>query len=118
MFPMRLEKWDVKPRFGAVGKHGSIAVTERVIKTLKYEWLKRVPIIRGFDHLGQLCNEFSEWHNGWRPHMHLGGVRPDDVYYGRELKKPGRDDKKIPPNIETRFFPETRTTGYKIKEAA
>jgi transposase InsO family protein len=29
--------WDVKQRFGAVGRHGSIAVTERVIRTLKYE---------------------------------------------------------------------------------
>jgi transposase InsO family protein len=28
---------DIKPCFGAVGKHGSIAVTERLIKTLKYE---------------------------------------------------------------------------------
>ena len=25
-----------------MGKHGSIAVTERVIRTLKYEWLRRV----------------------------------------------------------------------------
>jgi len=32
-----LKHWNIKPRFGAVGKHGSIAVTERVIKTLKYE---------------------------------------------------------------------------------
>ena len=32
-----LSQWNIKPRVGAVGKHGSIAVTERVIKTLKYE---------------------------------------------------------------------------------
>ena len=54
-----LDQWDVKPRFGAIRQHGSISVTERVIKTLKYEWLKRVPIIKGFDHLTMLCEEFG-----------------------------------------------------------
>ena len=41
----------VKIRYGAIGEHGSIAVTERVIETLKYEWLKKVAIIRGYRHL-------------------------------------------------------------------
>jgi hypothetical protein len=41
------------------GEHGSIAVTERIIKTLKYEWLRCVPIIKGFDHLTLLCIEFE-----------------------------------------------------------
>jgi len=48
VFAELLDSWDMKPRFGAVGKHGSIAVTERVIKTLKYEWLKHVSFIKGF----------------------------------------------------------------------
>jgi hypothetical protein len=39
------------------------AVTERVIETLKYEWLKKVPVIRGYQHLVQLCSGFSEWYN-------------------------------------------------------
>jgi len=37
VFAELLRRWSVKLRFGAVGKHGSIAVTKRVIKTLKYE---------------------------------------------------------------------------------
>ena len=101
-----------------MGKYGSVAVTERVIKTLKYEWLKRAPIIMGFDHLERLCAGFVEWYNGWRPHMRLDGACPDNVYYGRSLQKPKRDAKKIPPNIETRFFHETRTTGYRLKSVA
>ncbi len=40
VFAELLDSWNRKPRFGAIGKHGSISVTERVIKTLKYEWLK------------------------------------------------------------------------------
>ena len=41
---LSLEEYRVKHRFGAVGQHGSIAVTERVIETLKYEWLRRVSL--------------------------------------------------------------------------
>ena len=32
----------VRPRFGAVGKHGSIAVIERFILSLKTEFLRRI----------------------------------------------------------------------------
>ncbi len=62
-FAALLSQWNVKPRFGAVGKHGSIAITERVIKTLKYEWLRCVPTIKGYDHLTHLCTKFESWSN-------------------------------------------------------
>jgi transposase InsO family protein len=62
-FAALLGDWNIKQRFGAVGQHGSIAVTERVILTLKQEWLRRVPVIRGLDHLGQLLDDFSEYYN-------------------------------------------------------
>jgi len=117
-FAELLESWNVKPRFGAIGKHGSISVTERVIKTLKYEWLKRVAIIKGFDHLTMLCNEFQYWYNIWRPHMTLDGIRPDDVYYNKKPEKPKRDSKRLPCNIEQHLFRETRTTGYRLKDVA
>jgi transposase InsO family protein len=118
VFAELLDSWNVKPRFGAVGKHGSISVTERVIKTLKYEWLKRVPIIKGFDHLTMLCEEFECWYNRWRPHMTLDGIRPDDVYYDKKPEKPKRDAKTLPRNIEHRLFRETRITGYRHKNVA
>ena len=117
-FAELLDNWNVKPRFGAIGKHGAISVTERVIKTLKYEWLERVPIIKGFDHLTLLCKEFGSWYNSWRPHMSLDGVRPDDVYYDKKPKKPERDSKTVPCNIEHRLFRETRITGYRFKSVA
>ena len=117
-FAELLDNWNVKPRFGAIGKHGSISVTERVIKTLKYEWLKRVAIIKGIDHLAELCKEFETWYNSWRPHMTLDGIRPDDVYYDNKPDKPKRDAKKAPHNIEQHFFQETKVTGYRLKKAA
>ncbi len=118
VFVELLKTWNIKPRLGAIGKHGSIAVTERVIKTLKYEWLKRVAIIKGIDHLTCLCKEFETWYNSWRPHMTLDGIRPDDVYYDNKPKKPRRDAKTVPCNIEQHFFCQTRIMGYRLKKAA
>ena len=102
-FTELLKNWDVKPRFGAVGKQGSIAVTERANKTLKYEWLKRVPVIRGFDHLIILCQDFIVWYNEWRPHMTIGGARPDDVYNGKNTRRPSCDA-KLSSRINTSSF--------------
>ena len=117
-FAELLRQWNIKPRFGAVGKHGSIAVTERVIKTLKYEWLKHVPLIKRFDHLTLLCTQFESWYNAWRPHMALEGLRPDDLYYDRKPEKPSRDAKAVPGNIERHVFRETRLTAYRLRNAA
>ena len=117
-FAELLQQRNIKPRVGAVGKKGSIAVTERVIKTLKYEWLKRVPLIKGFDHLTLLCSEFESWYNAWRPHMTLEGLRPDDFYYDRKPEEPKRDAKTVPNNIERHVFAETRLTAYRLKHAA
>ena len=111
-----LKRWNIKPRFGAIGKHGSIAATERMIKTLKYEWLRCVPLIKGFDHLAALCTEFEHWYNVWRPHMTLGGLRPDDLYHKPEA--PQRNAKTVPANIGCHVFAETRLTAYRLQAAA
>ncbi len=42
-----LEEYGVKHSFGALGQHGIITVTERVIGVLKCEWLRGVAAIRG-----------------------------------------------------------------------
>jgi len=117
-FAELLDQWNIKPRFGAVGKSGSIAVTERVIKTLKYEWLRCVPIIKGFDHLASLCREFENWYNAWRPHMTLEGLRPNDLYYNRKPETPKPNAKTVPSDIERHVFAETRLTAYRLKAAA
>jgi transposase InsO family protein len=112
-----LKHWHVKPRLGAVGKHGSIAVTERVIKSLKYEWLFRAPLIKGFDHLASLCSDFTLWYNEWRPHMTLDGARPDD-FYGRDRPEAvPKNAKVVPLQIERRHFAEARVTGFRLPRA-
>ncbi|MHC4122453.1 MAG: DDE-type integrase/transposase/recombinase [Planctomycetota bacterium] len=118
VFAEMLTTYNINPRLGAIGKHGSIAVTERVNKTLKYEWLKQAALIKGIDHLAELCKEFETWYNSWRPHMTLDGIRPDDVYYDNKPDKPKRDAKIVPRNIEQHFFRQTRIMGYRLKKAA
>ena len=113
-----LDSYDISPRLGAVGEHGSIAVTERVIKTFKYEWLHRVLLIKGFDHIYDLCKSFEEWYNHWRPHTKINGAIPQEIYSNHTWEKPTKDSKTIPLNIETKYFPETRITGYRLKQAA
>ena len=118
VFAELLDTYHIKQRLGVIGKHGSISVTERAVKTLKYEWLKRAAIIKDFDHLVKLCDEFEDWYNDWRPHMTLDGFCPDNVYYNRNPEKPSRYCKKVPSNIERHLFKETRVTGYPLKDAA
>jgi transposase InsO family protein len=97
-----LDRRGVKQRFGAVGKHGSIAVTERAIRTLKQEWLWRVPVVRGLEHLGQLRRDFEVYYNEYRGHGRLGGAVPSLIHRGEEWTKPVQSAKRVPAAIERR----------------
>jgi len=70
------------PRYGAIGKHGSIAVVERCIRTLKDELTRRtmVPLSRAEFRRELLLyvNRFNEH----RPHTTLRGRTPNEVYFG------------------------------------
>jgi len=114
LFAELLRHWNVRQRFGAVGKHGSIAVTERAILTLKQKWLRRVPVIRGLDHLGQLCDDFTEYYNGWRGHSALGGAVPSVTHRGDRWQRPDRSAKTLPGAIQRRSFPDTRVTAFRL----
>ena len=74
---------DITPRYGALGQHGSIAVIERFIKTLKTEGTRRflVPLLR--NPLRRELQLFLGWYNAHRPHMTLRGQTPDEVYFSK-----------------------------------
>ncbi len=109
-----LRRCNVKQRFGAVGKHGSIAVTERLIWTLKYEWLNRVPVIRELDHLAELLMGFECWYNDCRGHMALGGAVPSLIHQGEHWQKPDCSAKTLPRSIQRRVFSDVRITAYRL----
>ncbi len=70
----------IKPRFGAVGKKGSIALVERLILTTK-QVLRQLPLIPLRRELfrRELILLF-EWYNESRPHTGLGGRTPNEAY--------------------------------------
>jgi len=109
-----LKQWDVKQRFGAVGQHGSIAVTERVILTLKHEWLRRVPVIRGFGHLARLLDDFQVYYNDCRGHTTLTGALPSVIHRGEQWSKPEKSAKRLPANVEQLVFADTGITAYRL----
>jgi hypothetical protein len=59
----------IRPRFGAVGKHGSIAVIERFIRSLKQEGLRRTLISLCQRTFCQEVPSYSAWYNEYRPHV-------------------------------------------------
>ena len=87
----------IRPRFGAIGQHGSIAVTERLILSVK-ECIARLTLEprRRKAFLRELqC--LTLWYNLHRPHTTLGGRTPDEVCHRRR-----------PMNCQPRLEPRAR----------
>lgn len=73
----------IKPRFGAVGKHRSIAIAERFIRTLK-ESLARLPLVpTNRAAFRRELAQFFGWYDESRPHSTLAGRTPNEVYFRR-----------------------------------
>jgi transposase InsO family protein len=85
----------VKPRFGAVGKTGSIAVVERINRTIKSEGLGRLAVPLDADQMLVELELAARWYNGYRPHRRFDGATPAEVRAG-----------VVPPSSLPRF--ETR----------
>ena len=109
-----LSPWRVKQRVGALGKHGSVAVTEPAILTLKREWLARVPVIRGIDHLAGLLDDFEVYCNQYRGHTTLGGALPALIHRGEQRSGPRKSAKRLPANVERRIFADTGITACRL----
>ncbi len=72
---------EIRPRFGAVGQHGSIAVVERLIRTMKDEATRRIIIPQRQSAFGRELASFFVWYNEHRPHATLFGKTPNEVYF-------------------------------------
>lgn len=83
----------IRPRFGAVGRYGSIAVVERFIRTLK-EGLRRIVIPLRREALRREVEVLVGWYNEHRPHEFMRGRTPDEVYFGRD---PANEEPRIEP---------------------
>jgi len=70
----------IRPRFGAVGKYGSIAVIERFIRTLKDGCMRRIVVPLRKSTLRKEIDRWTAWFNRRRQHTALAGKTPDEVY--------------------------------------
>jgi putative transposase len=71
----------IKPRFGAVGKHGSIAVIERFIGTMKREGTRRWLIPMRQTTFQNELKLFIDWYHEHRPNSGIDGCTPYEVYH-------------------------------------
>ncbi len=69
-----------KPRYGAVGEHGSIAVIERFIRTFKDTYLRKILIPYNMKQMRSEMTVFIQWYNRHRPHESLDGATPIERY--------------------------------------
>ncbi len=75
------------PRYGAVGKHGSISLIERLILTMKDECTRRIIVPFQRDRFHMELSVFFKWYARHRPHSGLGARTPHEVYSKRWRRK-------------------------------
>ncbi|TDJ72978.1 MAG: hypothetical protein E2O39_05860 [Planctomycetota bacterium] len=85
----------MQPRFGAIGKHGSITVVERFIRSMKPECTRRIIVPSRLDEIRRELSSCSTCYKEHRPHMGLGGRTPAEMYDGLPSASEG-------PRIEPR----------------
>ncbi len=73
---------DVKPRFGKIGEHGSIAIIERFFLSLKQEYLRVVSLPLSVAGVEREVAAYVGWYVEHRPHETLGGATPGEVLRG------------------------------------
>jgi transposase InsO family protein len=73
----------VRPRFGALGQHGSIAIVERFMRTLKEEAFRRILVPFRLDAMRAELVAYVNWYNGYRVHRSLGCATPAEMLAGR-----------------------------------
>jgi putative transposase len=82
-FRRKLLRLEVKQRFGAVGKKGSIALIERLWRTLKDALGLRLLRPSAAEDLAATVELGLLHYAHFRPHQALGGATPAEMYFGR-----------------------------------
>ncbi len=103
---------NILPRFGAVGKHGSIAVVERFHRTVK-ELLRLITIPEVQEPFELELGLIIDWYNEHRPHETLGGKTPNEVCFSRPAanEQPRREPRtRWPPDARC-AQPQVDTVG-------
>ncbi len=111
-----LRRHGICRRYGAVGKKGSIAIIERLWRSMKQEYVRHVFLYRSTAAIDKRLRRWARWHNAERPHQGLGQRTPDDVYVDR----PRRATREITGGtLSIRFLDgDRRLPILRLREAA
>jgi transposase InsO family protein len=90
-------RYGLKWRYGAAGKKGSIAVIERLIRTIKTECTRAIRVPFSAEAMRAELDAYVRWHNQHRPHTHLRGRTADEVYFGR---RPANEVPRLEPRLK------------------
>jgi putative transposase len=93
----------IRPRYGAIGKHGSIAVVERFIRTMKDEVTRRILVPQRRAAFRKELASYLAWYNEHRPHTTLHGKTPNEAYFS--LRPANRRPRIEPRNRWPRSAP-------------
>ncbi|MEX0717792.1 MAG: DDE-type integrase/transposase/recombinase [Planctomycetaceae bacterium] len=88
------KRYNIAIRYGAVGRHGSIAVVERLIGTLKREGLRRILVPFRRVAFRREVDDRVRWYNEHRPHSTLDGATSHEFYHGL---RPANRNPRIEP---------------------
>ncbi|MFH0946520.1 MAG: integrase core domain-containing protein [Planctomycetota bacterium] len=100
----------IRARFGKVAQHGSVAIVERFIKSLKYECTRLVFAPLRLQDMRREPSLYMAWFNEYRPHRALGGATPREVDDGSEPANtnPRVEPRERWPKQSRRAEPQTR----------
>lgn len=79
-FRRHCRRLGIRQRLGRVGQHGSIAIVERFIRSMKSECTRRILMPFRLAAMQTEFGSYATWFNEHRPHEALGGRTPLEVY--------------------------------------
>jgi len=84
----------IRPRYGAVGRYGSVALIERFWRSLKAEAFGPRLVPMGTPEMRTQLSGYVAWYNAERPHQGLDGITPFERVSG---KLPAKDRPRLEP---------------------
>jgi transposase InsO family protein len=103
----------IRPRFGAVGKYGSIAVVERFIRSMKNDCTRHILMPLQLKAVRRELEYYAMWYNHHRANQALGGQTPWEVYAGHRPanRRPRFEPRANWPARSPCASPQTRVRG-------
>ena len=103
----------IRPRFGAVGKHGSIAIVERFIRAMKNECTTRMLVPLNLAAMRLELGLYAAWYNEHRPSQALEGERrgKSTMGCGLPIARPRIESRRDWPLESSCASPQTAVRG-------